>query len=406
MSLDQVHAGDLIKHSDWNDLIAALKALDERVSSLDTGVASDQPVITQVIPAQVLTAGDTVYVFGRNFDYSHGVHNVSFGGKSATYFLSGSSDSLLIVQLPEEITGATPTGAPVTMRVTNLHGYTTWPMVIKSLPVTPPAGGSIVFTHLKTEPTQPKPNEAITFTFTLQSQTKDTTVTIKPTARHEDGSALVSDQSIQVLENNELVANRQINLAESATTNVQVYIQQLPNEPEEKFSVTVEASAPGLTPVSVTVSSLQIGHDVPAVDPTVTAWQFNSSKVDNGTVRFIPINDPNLNGQFEITRTSVITAASLTVELDATFDHFSEPGQEYLYVLRESIQTTQGWTIGKHIDTPPQYRIQGVKSEEFPAWVVTTGIVTGDAVVTLGVDRDEDGTTLPREVKYRVRLVN
>src|SRR6478672_4002847 len=122
MSLKTVNPGDLITSLDWNDLIAAINALDGRVTTLESGGTGQAPHITEVLPSGPVTEGDTVRIFGSNFDFVAGGATVFFGNTPIVGFLGGSSDTLLIVQVPDEVEGASDSGTALTLTVGNLFG--------------------------------------------------------------------------------------------------------------------------------------------------------------------------------------------------------------------------------------------------------------------------------------------
>lgn len=407
MALRNVQPGELITSADWNELVDALGGLDTRVSNLENGSASVAPRITQVFPTGARTAGDTIRIYGSNFGFTIGGHSVTFGNTQAVSFLTGSSDSLLIVKIPDEVDGATSAGVPITMTVSNLHSFATWVLTIKSQPVA--STDSIILTHLSTQPTTPTVGQPLRFTFEMVSQTQaDTTVTIIPTTQRQLGGSLVDDSTIMVIVNNQPVANRQIPLPEGATINLEIRIPTIPDSPGTQFALTVFANAPGLTAVSTLVPNLVIGQPSAQPDTTVTSWQRSAQGIVNGNVTFVSLNDGIVSGQFDIARTNTSAVARLTIELDATFANIPV-GPPYTYSLEESLApAVSGWSVARSGDTPAEYSISASDSdpdsEEFPAWVVTTGTTVGESVVTLGVHRSVGANTVRREVKYRVRV--
>src|SRR5436190_8994726 len=151
MSLKTVNPGELIKSLDWNELVAAINSLDMRVTDLESGGPGVAPHITQVLPAGPVTAGDTIRIYGSHFDYLLGGQSVFFGTTRAVSFLDGSSDTLLIVIVPNPVTGATEPGTPMTLTVGNLVATTTQAITVKSKPVV--VTGVIQFSFNGTRPT-------------------------------------------------------------------------------------------------------------------------------------------------------------------------------------------------------------------------------------------------------------
>src|SRR6185295_19135432 len=100
MPIRTVNPGDLITALDWNDLITLINGMEIRIEQLESGPASGgAPRITQVLPPGPVTAGDTIRIFGSNFDFGTGGHSVFFGNTRAITFFNGSSDTLLIVRV-------------------------------------------------------------------------------------------------------------------------------------------------------------------------------------------------------------------------------------------------------------------------------------------------------------------
>src|SRR5947208_2413773 len=115
MSLKTVNPGDLITSLDWNELVAAITALDDRVTTLESGGTGQAPHITEVLPSGAVTEGDQVRIFGSAFDFLAGGATVYFGNTPVAGFLGGSSDTLLIVQVPDEVEGASDNGTAMTL---------------------------------------------------------------------------------------------------------------------------------------------------------------------------------------------------------------------------------------------------------------------------------------------------
>ena len=103
MSLKIVNPGELIEALEWNELVAAINNLDSRVSVLEQGGTGLAPQITQVLPSGPVTAGDTIRIYGSHFDFLAGGQSVFFGKTRAVSFLGGSSDTLLIVMVPDPV---------------------------------------------------------------------------------------------------------------------------------------------------------------------------------------------------------------------------------------------------------------------------------------------------------------
>ena len=179
MPLPNVDPGDLIRSADWNSLVAAINALEVRVAELEGG-GSGAPRIDEVLPSGTVTAGDTIRIFGANFDFINGGHSVFFGDTRALTFLTGSSNTLLIVKIPDVVLGTTEQGTTLTLKVGNLVGIATRAITIKAKPVV--TTGSIGFTFKGTRPSAtPTANVQFFYDFELKSSaSQDVNVTITP----------------------------------------------------------------------------------------------------------------------------------------------------------------------------------------------------------------------------------
>ena len=105
--IERVRAADLIRAEDWNDVAEAIEALDARLAKLesaDPGGDPSVPVITDVDPDEPVARG-IAEIRGRNFEVPAVINTITFGGVQATGFQPGSTNSLLRVAVPGNLTG-------------------------------------------------------------------------------------------------------------------------------------------------------------------------------------------------------------------------------------------------------------------------------------------------------------
>jgi hypothetical protein len=273
MTLPKVNPGQLIKSLDWNALIDLVNAMDARLAILESGTATSAPRID--LAPDVVTEGDDIFIYGSRFDFSKGGQTVFFGSTRATGFLGGSSDTLLVVEVPNEVQGATDEGATMTLTVGNLVGFTTRAITVKNKPDV--VTGGVQFTYKGSTPTTPAQNSQTFYNFELKSTaSQPLVVTVTPTIQVIlPLPAGVSDPNLPsrvmlIDSDNTEKPNGQIALPEGATKNIKLRLT-LPDQVNGlKFSVSASVSAAGITTVNEAVPNQQVGQLGEQPDPTVT----------------------------------------------------------------------------------------------------------------------------------------
>ncbi len=121
----RVIRGDLIKAEDWNSLVEELESLAIRVSNLEENAPGVGPPLIKLLdPPGALKMGDTLRIIGNNLGMSTLV-SVTIANEPVNNFLSGCSDSLLVIQIPP-ILGIPDGGKDVDLVVTNTRGSDSW----------------------------------------------------------------------------------------------------------------------------------------------------------------------------------------------------------------------------------------------------------------------------------------
>ena len=96
-----VQPGDLIKSTFWNQVLQTMNSFDSRISALEAGgTISNGVTITSVNPSGPVQVGATLQIIGTNFGFTIGATSVTFNGVSVSSFQAGSSDTQLIVVVP------------------------------------------------------------------------------------------------------------------------------------------------------------------------------------------------------------------------------------------------------------------------------------------------------------------
>ncbi len=110
----RVNAGDVITAVQWNQVLAALEDIYSQIGTVSsTGVA-----ITGFTPPGPVKAGDMLTILGRNFEYTIGAQSVFFGGVPINTYLLGSSDTQLVINVPD-MANIPAQGQSVTVTVYN-----------------------------------------------------------------------------------------------------------------------------------------------------------------------------------------------------------------------------------------------------------------------------------------------
>lgn len=401
MALRTVNAGDLITHQDWNDLVGTVTALLARVDELSTGGGRQPPRITLVLPSDTVTAGDTIRIFGSNFDVSRGGQSVFFGSSQAVNFRDGTSDTLLIVDVPDPVPGATPVGAAITMTVANLTSTATWALTIKSKPVV--VTGGLEFAFVNSEPVTPTPGQGIRYNFRLTSLANaDLMVTLAPMIQviGAAGLDLLPGNAVTVHDDDgALRADRRIALTQGQTKTVSIRLAEIPaiTPNGTRYTVSVSASAPGVQTITENLPEQVVGQASEQPDPTITNLEFSS--VQAGTATFTPGGAGGVDG------TLVIPGGSTAViALDATFANIAVGTQNRYNLSAEVVPATAGWTARVNtVSTPAFYDIPGPGAQRFPNFDIIVPTTGGPVSMRLTITRSGAAADNKRSVTYRVQ---
>lgn len=397
MAMRRVNPGELIAADDWNLMAAKLDDLELRLGLLEGGGASVAPVITQVLPSGTVTAGDTLEIFGRNFDFSRGGHSVLFNGSRALTYIAGSSDTKLILLIPDPVDGATEAGAPVTMTVANLSSFTSRSITVRSRPVV--STGSIELAFDRSEPLVPRAGAAITFSFTLRSNTNNaTTVTITPFTVRPGAGPIVPDASLVVFRGDEERPDRTIPLPEGEAVPVRVRIPTIPATlpPNTTFSLQVSASAPGLETVVGVVPNLAVDQPVEQPDPTIESLSF--SRIVDGQGTFTPAAGGAVAGRLRM------NANAITIALDTGFTNIPA-GTSNTYDLQAAVDPlTPGWSARVNsTTTPDSYTIPAPGGQRFPFFDLAAPPAGGAVTVRFSIVRRGLATGNRRTIAIEVQ---
>ncbi len=367
MALNTVNPGDLIKSLDWNELIALVNAMELRIAILESGTATQAPRITQILPSGPITAGDVISIYGSGFDFSQGGHSVFFGTTRATGFLTGSSDTLLIVEVPDPVLGASEAGTVMVLNVGNLVAVTPVVVTIKAKPVV--TAGGMAFTFKGSTPTTPATGENF-YDFELRSfASEDLEVTVSPTIAvipPLPGGVVdpnLPSRIVLIDADNTVKANNKVMLLEGATKTVRLRLTLPASVGGLKYSLTTSATAPGVAPLEEPLPSQQVGQASEQPDSTVTSFNFSTMLNSNGTHSTSTGGVSGVDGTI-----SVKPGLKATFELDATFAIPAGPAKQY--------------ELSATVDSPATGWIAATQGMENPLSVSSSGIIPIDYGVT------------------------
>lgn len=399
MPIRIVQPGDLITSSVWNDLAAAVINLEARVASLEKG--GDRALrITQVLPPGTVTAGDTIRISGSGFDYTKGAHSVFFGSARAVSFAPDSSDTLLVVRVPDVVPGATPTGTAITMTVGNLSEYVTWPLTIRSKPEV--ISGGVQLTYMGSRPEAPTQDEDVFYNFQLSSSaSRDLEVTITPTIQVVPPlPGGVSDPGLPGLlavldADGSVRSDRRIALPEGGSKTIMLRLRLPDGINGLRYSMSVVASASGVAPVVESLPTQEVGQQGEQPDATVERFDTpivegqGSFSTDTGGVS-------GVDGTLTIQRGSTVT-----VRVPAHFTFAA--GTTHNYQLSGTIDSpANGWSAVVSADMQNPLPVVGPGGLVRIKFDITAPNSTATAVARLTLTRQGATTGNKRSVAYRL----
>ena len=404
MPLPNVDPGDLIRSADWNSMVATINALEVRVAELEGGGSGKVPRIDEVLPTGIVTAGDTIRIFGANFDFTNGGHSVFFGDTRAIVFLAGSSNTLLILKVPDVVEGATEAGTAMTMKVGNLVGVATRAITIKAKPVA--TSGGIAFSFKSTRPTAtPTANAQFFYDFELKSTaSQDLTVTITPTVTIIPPLPGIPDPQLQtrisVLDSDGTVrANGQVSLPEGATKTVSLRLSLPTGTNGVRYDLSATATAPGVADRVESLPPQQVGQASEQPDSTITAFEFSSSIDGRATFNSATGGVPGVDGtlSFAPGLTGVIDVRAMFANIPASTTNN--------YAISAAIEgAAGGWStkVNETMQNPQPVPSPGGAVAIF--FDVTAPTAATQAVLRLTLTRQGAVTNNKRSVAYRLIL--
>ena len=296
-----VQPGDLISATFMNQLLAEVQSLEDRVTALEGGSTSTTdgaPQITAISPASNLHVQDELRVYGRNFGLP-GTNQVTVGNQTVNTLEAGSSDSLLLFQIPPIVV---PTGGQnVVLIVANSKGSASTNFTLLPAQATLPTGNI---------PISLTPPPGITFAagqkyiFTYKivaSTTVTDTYDLLPSVDQTGWLATIVDSSG--------------NPIASPSVNIPAAPPATPVTLTGNLQVTIPAAATGSAHVKVTIRSrLSPSFFQTSGDVVVT---IGSTPVNSPNITIVPAPVPPRNLDTD-GRTILVPAAGISVPFNVS----------------------------------------------------------------------------------------
>jgi hypothetical protein len=402
MSLKTVDPGNVIASADWNDLVKAINLLESRVSILEAGGgAKSIPKITQILPTGAVTAGSQIRIYGADFGYSQGAQSVYFGSTRATNFISGSSDSLLIVQIPNVVEGASEAGTAMTMSVGNLFGYATWSITVKAMPTV--TSGGFQLSYHGSRPTTPTQNAPVYYDFDLESDaSEDLTITLVPGINVIPPlPAGVTDPGLasllEVIDSDGSVrGDHTIALAEGATKRISLRLN-LPDQVDGlRYSLRVLASAPGVPSRIESLPDQQVGQAGEQPDATVTSFEYASTVIGEAVFSTDTGGVAGVDGTLTVKQ-----GTTVTIQMATTF--VVPVGTTYSYQMTAPVQApANGWSGQANDILENPLPVQGPGGSVDTYFDITAPASSSTGVVRLTLTRQGATSGNTKAVSYRL----
>lgn len=275
---EHVRPGDLITADFMNRTLDRIDALEDRVDALEADGTDDGSVaITQLIPSggagDPIRIGQELRILGRHFGFSVGGHRVYFDGTLITAYKPGSSDNLLVVDVPS-LPDLPPGGETVTLRVTNGSTFDTRTITVH--PVEQTLFGDVDVLWRNDLAPNPDPNPIpnvsetgpvdVTFAYRLRSRASQPAIfSINPTI-----SVSEWQDSLRVLDSErDVISDRRIQLDPDEEASFFVRVMLIPTGTSiTPFSLNVVSTAG--TVEGASMRRFEVGTPVEEGDPAIT----------------------------------------------------------------------------------------------------------------------------------------
>jgi hypothetical protein len=260
----RVQPGDLITAADMNALFQEVESLETRVEALEAGHGSPPPsptvgqvTITSISPDPV-EVGTTLTIVGTNFGVSSAANSVLFNTTPAFATLTGSSDTLLIVTVPD-LGASTPQS--VTVTVSNALTSAQRTITVDPAPVPQEGTVEVIFDGASPDPITAGTTNDFQFHHVNQASVQPVTVVLTPSVGGQSWSAAVLDDTHSPLAGDQITLQKN---GDQKTFYVRVTIPSSTNGAQ--FTLSVAANGSGISSSSG-IGSYTVGQ---FADPDTT----------------------------------------------------------------------------------------------------------------------------------------
>jgi hypothetical protein len=379
--LQPVRPGDLITAQWFNDLVAKIEELEQRLDDLQAGGGGGTGLaITGRIPTTgPYRIGDTLTLLGRNFQVSLGAARVFLNGVRVLD-LTGSTDTQLVFVIPP-VPGVVEPGTEVTLRVLNQTEEVTQTLVLR--PALPVLFGEVDVAWQDVDPDTFDPGDAVTFQYRITSRASapadfliDAIVGVATGQSTWQSRVVVLDATLNTL------PGRLIRLDPLEQRLFHVRITQVPAGTDgTEFTLTVNASA-GAVQGTSGAHPFTVGETVEPPDTTI----------DLGVTQSFP------SGALAGDTVTAAVGQTVRVRFTAQF----ELAGDYDVTVTAGAGTS-GWTVGRFITTPATYEdvpAGGVRLPEITIAPQAGASASGSVELRL----QRDGATGSRAVTLNLSL--
>ena len=366
--LNPARPGDIISASSWNLVINSLNDALLRLEALESGGGTGSGLlVSQLVPPGPYRIGDTLQVFGQNFQFAIGATRVFFNSMQVLNMLPSSTDSRLDFAIPN-VPGVTESGTQVDLVVLNQTQSVTRQVTLR--PRLNPLQGMIMAEWISVDPATVLPGGPATFVYRITSGTNNAAVWSLNALVDVVANPAAWNSQLRIRDTAGNNLNpAQVSLAPGQQIDVQVHIPALPTGTNNvTFGVSISATSAGVTGSSG-LRQFVVGTLTPPPDLTMTLTTVPA--LSNGALVGSTLTVPGaqqrplaiaavltLTGVYNVTRSVLGGATGWTVNLDAgTLDNFTITAADLTTgsaqrLLRFSVAATGAAT------TPGQIQIQ------------------------------------------------
>jgi hypothetical protein len=325
--------GDLITADFANELITAIEALTQRVSTLEQA----QGTVTITGISGSLRIGGQIRVMGSNFEVPARFNTVTLDNLQIVSFSPGTDDSNLIFNIPQI------SGVPreVTLTISNRNGTASWRFTV--LPAQQTVTGELIITELDDDHGLIEVGQTYTFRFRLTSQTnvaEDYLVAARYSAAV--GAPATAWQEATVIVNPDQQPIESIRIAPRSPVVVGVQVTILPTAESVNLALQVNSVSSPSDPLLNRTSnpiSIEVGEEVETSHPFIS---FDALQVA-GQGRLV-LGDPVLGEVIEVD-----SGREAFVRVTAEF----ELGGVYTYSTSILPETPDIWQAAVAFPSPP-----------------------------------------------------